>query len=165
MNNPKGIKVDNANKDSKLSNQSMQDTFVTIFTDASWCPDTKAYGCAYWVKIGRSDDALIDSWGGINCKNAEEAEVEALRKSVEVVYRSGQFINRIIVIQSDCLNALNRVVLPDRMQKLARHVKLKHVRAHTNGATKRSKVNEKMDKLAKAKMRAFRAYIREKQNA
>ncbi|QWS69884.1 RNase H [Vibrio phage vB_VpS_PG28] len=154
------IRVDKYNRDAVLKNGDTSALFITVFTDASWCPDTKAYGCAYWVKIGAAVHGTEYAWGGYNCKSAEDAELEALEKSVEVVLQSKAFVDKVIVLQSDCLNALNRLRLPPSF-KLARHVKKKHVKAHTNHQTKRTSINAKMDRMAKEKMKVYRALARE----
>lgn len=47
------IQIDKQNKDSVKPDNS--EKFVTVFTDASHCPDTNAWGVAVWVKCVKID--------------------------------------------------------------------------------------------------------------
>ena len=45
--------VDRRNLDSAKPADSDKDLFITVFTDGSWCPDTKAYGYAVGIVTGK----------------------------------------------------------------------------------------------------------------
>lgn len=149
------IKVDRHNVDAKQPAQGEEDLFITVFTDASWCPETKAYGCAIWGKAGKAGSAVTHSWGGHGAPSAEAAEFAALEGAVWWVQNETNHINKVIVIQSDCINALRKLNIDD-LKYRSKFVKLKHVKAHTSGRTRRTKVNDICDQLAKTEMRKYR---------
>lgn len=151
----KQIKADKLNKDSKFKGNG--DLFITVFTDASYCPSTKAYGCATWVRDG-TKPAFKTVWGGVGLKGSFDAELEALNRAVSAVFSNCEVLGRVVVIQSDCIAALDRVGLR-KLRKYAKHVKLKHVKAHTGGQTKRSYVNDWCDKAAYEEMVKHRTEV------
>ena len=148
------VKADRHNIDATPPAQGDVGLFVTVFTDGSYCPETKAYGCAIWVKDGVTTKPLIESWGGYNAPNSQYAEEEALFWAVKHVAETAELSGRIVVIQSDCLDALNK--LDTKPLRGAKYIKLKHVKAHTSNKTKRSKVNAIVDDLAGKKMLKYR---------
>ena len=150
------IKADKLNHDANEPSANDRDLFVTVFTDASWCPETKAFGCAYWIKDGNTEAAKTHSWGGYTKKGPEHAETNALLGALDYVEKNISVWKRVVVIQSDCLNALRKLDIRPLHKAGAKHVKLKHVKAHTSHNTKRSKVNQLVDRLAKQQMKQYR---------
>lgn len=128
--------------------------FVTIFTDGSYCSDTKAYGYAYWIKHSPKVAPLTKSFGGVGLKSIGEVEKLAIEKAIE---HAQQFIeiDTVVVIQSDSTEALSSVDLT-KLRMMCQHVKLKHVKAHTGQKTKRTSVNRIVDKLARKAMQSYR---------
>lgn len=130
--------------------------YITIFADASFCDRTKSLGWAGWAKYDHPAKTVIKTGRG-KCQNSTEAETIALNKIVNNLIKMGvPFEGKRVVIQSDCLNALN-AFKPRRLLELgAINVKFKHIKAHTGYGDRRSKVNERCDFLAKQEMNAQR---------
>jgi len=60
-----------------------KELFITIFTDASFCPHTKAMGWAVWIKY--SDGVTVRWQGGHEGKSHEQsqhAETHGLKTSI-----------------------------------------------------------------------------------
>ena len=55
--------VDRRNLDSAKPADSDKDLFITVFTDGSWCPDTKAYGYAVWIRDGQKPIHMFGAGG------------------------------------------------------------------------------------------------------
>lgn len=128
--------------------------YVTIFTDASFCPETKAYGCAYWIKHSPNVEPLLNSFGGVGIQNIGKAETLAIEEAVKAAEEFIE-IDSVVVIQSDSTEALSQVNLT-QLRASCKFVKLKHVKAHTDQRTKRTSVNRIVDKLARKAMQSYR---------
>lgn len=129
--------------------------YVTIFTDASFCPQTKVFGWAVWIKYGHPARNIKRSGGG-TCKGPTYAEYIALKNALKTL---GQFdiptMGKIVIFQSDCLAALNKFQRRDH--KIAcLNVVYRHVKAHTGNDDRRSIVNDLCDRQAKLEMRKRR---------
>lgn len=137
------------------------DLFITVFADASHCPNTKACGWAAWIKYGHpaTTQRLQGRQADIGTSNL--AELLALQSAIDYIERHIPFHDKILVIQSDCQGALNK--LEDRVERLkrhgARHVKLKWVKGHNGRKDSRSAVNSWCDEAARGEMRALREVI------
>jgi len=123
--------------------------YVTIFVDASYCDKTHSMGWAGWCKYGECGKNITCSGTG-KAANSTKAELTGLIKMINFVIESGVSIkNKKVVIQCDNINALE-TYKHDRLYELgAKNVKFKHVKAHTNGWDRRSKVNDWCDAQAK----------------
>lgn len=94
---------------------------ITIFADASYCPETRACGWGAWAKA--------DAWGsGVtyggpirSCpENAAEAEMMAMANAVAVLHSKGLLKDvTAMMLQSDCLRVLQIILqaLPDALIK------------------------------------------------
>lgn len=138
--------------------------FITVFTDASFCPFTKAGGIAVWIKYGAFGSTLRFSRGIKRCTNASNLEYTAMKHITSVLTQNNvNLVDKIVVIQSDCTSAIQRFEGSGRYRwilKLAKMVKLKHVKAHQGYGDARSAVNSWCDEAAKAEMRIIRAEVR-----
>ena len=149
---------------------------VTVITDASYCPETKAAGFGYWAVSQR-----MRKYGGGPLRelprNSQEAEMLAIVNAVIKACESGVAeAGDEILIQSDCLGALNtfegkRTRVADWEQgivdglavfgiELNLFFRYRHVKGHTNGATPRLWVNNLCDKHAKEGMRERRSQLK-----
>lgn len=143
--------------------------FITIFTDASFCPDTKATGWAVWIKYG-DNGTVVQHKGGYIAHNHEHAlqgELFALQASIEMcrlLEERNRIVlkNKIVILQSDCQEALKRVDTTFLYQNGVQHVKKKWVKAHTGGKDKRSSVNNWCDVTAYAEMKERRHWSKAK---
>lgn len=126
--------------------------YVTIFADASFCDKTKAMGWAGWCKYDHPAKT-VTKFGQGTCENSTVAETIALNKMVNYLISIGlPFENKKVVIQSDCLGALN-AFKPRRLLDLgAINVKFKHIKGHSGLRDNRSKVNEWCDRIAYSQM-------------
>lgn len=133
------------------------DKYITLFADASFCPETKAYGWCYWIKHGTPSTTVIKSGGGLRIRSSQEAEIEALRQGLREIYAMALKGKR-VVVQSDCLGALFKIGTElDAIKGLgAASAYTKHVRGHQGNKDARSSVNTQCDKLAGIQMRKFR---------
>ena len=153
---------------------------VTMFTDSSWCPETRAGGWSVWWK---TDQGMERQAGGFKQPPASalHAELGALANGVWLLdrYRPAPWMERgLIILQSDCLQALDllaRRTLPkpgplDDMVTLVQGIAgkrrwkldLRHVKAHVGCGDRvtvegrRTAVNNWCDEAAKAEMRRVR---------
>lgn len=153
--------------------------FVTIYTDASHCPDTKR---AVWAFYARCSDGVIkehgECKGTVNCSTS--AEMYAIYEAVKMCKAEwpeleGFFIN------TDSLTSC-KMLWPDNLaktdhykipqaQRIKRYIegdmkqwgtwsRVKHVKAHTGQNDIRSWLNRWCDKRAIKNLRA----LREKEN-
>lgn len=134
--------------------------FVTMFCDASFCPNTKACGWAVWIKHGLIPETIRLSGTAENIKDSIQAEFRALQEGVAYLADKMTLTNLIIVIQSDCVGALDKLETQHLVkEKGAQYVKHKHVKGHRGLQDARACVNTWCDKQAKVEMRAVRDKI------
>lgn len=152
------IKLDKYNRDAPAPEDKDKGIFVTIFTDGSHCPTTLAWGVGIWFRY--SDQPPVEmSFGGVGLKNSFEVEMRGLELAIDHVMGNYDLSGMVVVVQCDNVGALNTAVnrlRPQLMKMGAKFVKAKHVKAHTNHKTSRSKVNGIVDRLAGDKMREYR---------
>lgn len=148
---------------------------VTIISDASWCPNTKAGGYGYWIACQRGRKA----GGGVirrRVTSSQSAEMMAVVNGVWHGLNDGYVLSGdVLLIQTDCLNAIDlfrrgagrtpeeREVIQffhELLDGNALEVSFRHVRGHTNGDTPRTYVNNVCDKTAKKHMRKMRTHLR-----
>ena len=139
--------VDRCNLDSAKPTDSDKDLFITVFTDGSWCPDTKAYGYAVWIRDGQKPIHMFGE-GGLNAQDSYHVELMGLNAARRYIMDNCEIENRVIVIQCDNIGALNKLDIKGFKNKGAKFVKKKHVKGHTSHKTNRSKVNRLVDSLA-----------------
>lgn len=147
---------------------------VTLFTDASWCPETKVGGWGVWVKSNRG---VRQAHGAFKNPPASsnEAEFLAAVNGIFFALKSGIAQNDdTILIQSDCIRVVeifnSKLTRFSEIEKTALDllrkwrdthkitIKSRHVKAHTSNKNKkpRSWVNNTCDRLAKKSMRAVK---------
>lgn len=107
---------------------------VTIIADGSHCPDTNAYGWAFYITHGmsRRHNRILRFGGGYGCPDSNEAELMAINVAIDTIIRKGLIYNQKVVIISDCQAVRN---LLDRKRLLefgAKNVRLRHVKGHQN---------------------------------
>lgn len=137
------------------------DQWITLFADASFCHQTKAYGWCFWLKHGAPAQTILRSGGGVNMASSHWAEVEALRQGLNLV-RTMDFSGKRIVVQSDCTGALAEIAkdFPALRAAGAAAAYGKHVKGHQGNKTKRSSVNTTCDRNAKIEMLRHRKAVR-----
>ena len=134
--------------------------FVTIFADASFCPNTKAAGFGGWAKYGQQGTVFKAGGRLYQCQTPTDAEYEAILEMLRrMIKRNIPVEKTILVIQSDCKPAIQRCKTrrPREIFDLpVRAIKFKWVKAHQGGVNARSYVNEFCDETAKYYMRGER---------
>lgn len=143
---------------------------ITINTDASFCPNSKVAGFAFYIK---SDLFLIKKAGVLKSTviNSEDAEMMCLANALYYLFNETDNIraNRII-INIDCVGVIRKVKkgnndaltikTRDFMNALMNRTKakivFKHVLAHKTIINPRTWVNDWCDKTAKSYMRQAR---------
>jgi len=135
-----------------------QPKFVTMICDASHCPHTRATGWAVWIKHGSPAQTERLS-GSAKSKNSTKAEHLALEKGTRYLIENVDLQDAIVIVQSDCKGALEKVDVGLLKERGAQHVKLKWVRGHQGVKDPRSAVNTWCDIEAKRQMRPLRDAI------
>lgn len=133
--------------------------YVTVFSDASFCPDTRTFGFAFWIKYGRPAVTVRASGGGYDMANSTEAEYQGILFALAFIEENGiPIAGKTVVVQCDCLAALGRLREAQPLPS-ADLVKVKHVRGHNGYRNARSAVNTWCDKRAYAEMAKRREKI------
>lgn len=141
------------------------DLYITIFTDASHCQETKAGGFGGWVKYGMNGSTFRTGGKMLGCNNSTQAEAEAIRRTLDRAMENSNinWNDKVIVIQTDCQGIIEKMK-PEIKKKLkplkVRAVVLKWVRGHSGYNNPRSAVNEYCDTVAGEHMRKMRQQIR-----
>lgn len=150
--------------------------YLTINTDASFCPDTKAGGYAFYI---RGDDFKLTKAGSFKykVKNPTDAEAKCIINALHTLSIQSLPQVDVIVINTDsktCIDHMSGLqpsklygrgkALAHRIKNKCRaeEVKFKHVKAHTGKNDSRSWVNEWCDQQAKVWMRKKRAELENK---
>lgn len=148
------VKIDRENLDSDISiPENEKNIFITGFSDGSHCPDTLAWGVGIWVRDG-SNSVKRFSFGGIGLKNSNEVERRGLQELTKYICQNCDIKNRVLIIQCDNINELRKIKISSFSG--AKHLKLKHVKGHTNHKTKRTQVNKIVDEMALKEMKKYR---------
>ena len=135
--------------------------YVTVFTDASFCPNTKVAGWAAWIK--HDEPARTERLSGVemNVAGSNDAEVLALKEALSFIEDNIALEEKVVVIQADCQSAIQAI--KDRAMALkdrgAVFVKMKWVKGHQGVRNPRSAVNTWCDKQARSLMREVRDNI------
>lgn len=101
---------------------------ITIFADASFCHRTSAAGWGAWAK-GDGWDAGSTFGGELKtrCLNAGEAEIAAIANTLITLQRQ-ELLHDEIMLQSDCLRALQLIRQAVRVKGSVRPVVSNHKR-------------------------------------
>lgn len=152
----KQVTIDRQNRDAPKP-QEGGELFITVFTDASHCPDTNAYGIGVWVRAG-ADPIVTYSKRGIGLKDSTQAEYFGITDALKYIKEHCETKNKVLVLQCDNISALGKLdVFRVKLSLKLKHVKLKHVKGHTNGKTRRTRVNSIVDGLAYNAMSSARS--------
>ena len=149
---------------------------VTIFADASWCPETHAGGWAGWAKSQR---LKCEGHGQLRdlLPSSNAAEISAIGNAVHMALRKCAAVpGDELLIQSDCMHAISVLGSQVRPRNEAEgtvwlylcrlrvkydlEMKYRHVPGHTKGDQPRLYVNNLCDERAKAAMREKRDLLR-----
>ena len=135
------VKVDKHNRDGYKPQEDEKGKFVTVFVDASHCPDTKAWGVGIWIMRGINQKPKTYVTSGIGLDNSFDAEMEGIYEVIRILSKTDN-TGLILSLQCDCIGALNKFS-PDGLERQLgfTFVKFKHVKAHTSNQSKRSKTN------------------------
>lgn len=158
----KNINLDNYNK-----------SCITINTDASFCPVTKASGYAYWIV---SDSFVIKEAGFFKTKtdNSTHAEIKCIGNAIYTLLKRKKLPKvKWLIINTDSKQEISSIELAKNnhsktTQEL--HLKLinriesqinhfRHVKAHSKIQDKRTFVNDWCDIEAKKYMKIQRKNI------
>lgn len=129
---------------------------ITINTDASFCPDGKVGGYAFWVtsNLGRIKYSNIFKR---KPNNPSEAEIKCIINAVYILSSIIDLDNHNVVINTDCTSAIK--ALKKRFPRFA----FKHVVAHQKGQVdRRSFVNNWCDREAKKQLKLARDGVKPK---
>lgn len=155
----------------------MSDPLLTVFTDASFCPETNAGGWAVWAK--RLDRSTFFKAGRFKdvMPGAAECEAAAVDIACWHLIRQGYLGgDQHVLIKTDCLEVIDKVGRfahkdADTLEPYLRHLKvakdkvrcleLRHVEGHKGTKTPRHAVNTRCDKAAKHHMRKMRKELQE----
>lgn len=148
---------------------------VTINTDAGWYPHDKVGSFAYWIKA----DGLHLHGSGVFkelCTSSTDAELKAMINAVHVLKASGYKHITKIIFNRDNIKAksgkrgnANQQLLYKMLRKMRdESIKLniikgiypfyefRHVKAHSDGADKRSYVNNWCDQQCKMRLKEWK---------
>ncbi len=98
--------VDRRNIDAAKPADSDKDLFITVFTDGSHCPDTKAYGYAVWIRDGQKPIHMFGA-GGFDGRDSYHVEQMGLNAARRYMMDNCDLEGRGVVIQCDNVGALN----------------------------------------------------------
>ena len=149
---------------------------ITLFSDASWCPDTLrgAYAC-WWKVDGRaSRDAGVLKEG---VPSSQHAELFAMANGIWLVCkRTNPPAGSRIIAQTDCMAVIH--LLTGARRRSADHqqadakafvhgllrqqdirIEFRHVKGHKGNATPRNAVNSWCDKTCRTLMQRARAEV------
>lgn len=158
---------------------------VTIISDASWCPNTRAAGYGFWSVSERGRHAGGGSFKA-GAKSAMHAEMMAIVNALHVTLALGIAAKGDrVLIQTDCLYGIYTFEGRGLMGKKARKrnaflspvvdlfkehvrandltVEFRHVRGHTSVADQRSMAQRHADARARVGMKKARAARRDVQ--
>jgi len=147
-------------------------SLITLFSDASWCPQSKVGAYACWWKT----DGITGRDSGVlkgPCISAEIAELFGLANGIWLVLRRvrpGQGSK--IIAQTDCVGAIGILkgtrrtppaegiacadMVRAMLQQAGVRVEYRHVKGHRGVETPRNAVNSWCDRAARDHMRAAR---------
>lgn len=146
---------------------------ATIIADASWCPDTKAAGYAFWIASDRGKQGGSGAFKE-RVVTSCVAEMMALVNGLHTACKQGLVQNAdSVLMQTDCLGAIQafqgqRGYMSPVEQSVVKyyeelltassvHVSFRHVKGHTTRKEPRYYINSKCDEFAKKAMRKARA--------
>lgn len=153
--------------------------WVTIIADASYCPDTGVAGYGFWIasqRGKRGGDGVIET----AVVNNIAAEIMALLNALHVARKAGLVLESdSVLLQTDCQPAIDalkgaRQSITEQEAELVRwfndfvgehklHIRMKHVKGHTDREDARYVVNNICDRKARRNMRQARELFKDQQ--
>lgn len=147
---------------------------VTIVSDASFCPDTKAAGYGGWVVCNRGNNANGGAIRG--APNSGAAETMAICNVIwEGLKANLIYVGDHLIVQTDCATAIKVYEearwtneaegsafkwLNDQIRKYNLTIEFRHVKGHSNVKDQRSKAQRFCDERARSAMKLERSKIR-----
>lgn len=148
---------------------------ITLITDASHCPDTKACGYGVWV-AGQRGKREFSGMFAKPLDNSLLCEMAAIVNGLYHGLKAGLICKGdTILVQTDCTSAIQGFLGSRKISHIEEReilevyskllvscelfIRFKHVKAHTGKQDKRSISNEVCDKKAKAWMKRMRNLI------
>lgn len=153
---------------------------TTLFTDASWCPDTRAGGWGAWARNERMTKGALGSGAFRSLLlGSNEAEVLAAANGLAWCLLEKYVLpGERVLFQLDSQTAL-RVIwgaqigcrlngtvpeegwrfLREKREELGLEYSVKHVKGHSSEEGTRSSVNRRVDGLARAGMLKMRDHL------
>ena len=151
------------------------DGFVTVFTDASYCPSTGAAGWAVWMKH-QGDTHRYSGIPKNPVKNPSHAEMVAAVYGISLAIKNYPDA-RTVHLVTDLLRTVEilrgharakmdyEITAYNYVYRMAKehnvHISCKHVKAHVTQGERRNYVNNWCDQEAKKQMRKMRDDIKE----
>lgn len=153
--------------------------YLTVFSDASYCPKTGATGIASWARGDGNHRAKAFFFLPMPLANSQLAELFAFCHGIllcisELPHEPGYIISA----QTDCLDVIRMMKYPDSCASEAAAICLhvleevkkngliltyKHIKAHTGEKDPRSKINHWCDYHARNEMRKKREILKNDQ--
>ena len=155
---------------------------LTIFTDASFCPDTNAAGGALW---SRTDKIFYQtSFAVEGAQSANDAEILTACTAIDLVLGTDEYaaffhgtsnVRIVLVTDAQSVKSALETDKHTRLRDFVLHhihnmrqrlrlnrvlLKVNHVKGHSGQLDSRSVVNRWCDKQAGLRMRAERAFRR-----
>ena len=132
----------------------------TINTDASFLPDSKRGGWAFWITC---DEYVLKSYGGFkeSAINVQHAEGAAVCNAIHSIIKRGVKFDKVIINCDNLtvVHAINdrtfstkvpsSIVLAGLLHQLGCPVEARHVRAHSHTLTARNYVNSWCDQYSR----------------
>ena len=149
---------------------------VTLLTDASFCLKTGVAGFGFWISSGRGKSeggGLIEQ----ETTSPGHAEMQAIYRSMLHIKRRGLLVyNDHLLVQTDCLEAIriidgkktprthqSKIDVARSINLMVRNMRIKfrikHIKGHSKGGTKRLDANRTCDRFAKGHMYKQRKLI------
>lgn len=149
---------------------------ITIYTDASVCPETQGGGWACWIKAAPGETHLASGIFKTPVKSSTEAELRAIANGLVVANKVFDTKDKTIVVVTDSQESIDfingkiagggkKAVNPQIAQQIKElipansELRVNKVKAHSNKDGKRSFVNNLVDRAARAEMRKGRKII------
>lgn len=149
-------------------------TIITLFTDASFCPNSRKGGWAMWAKRGSNEKIVFSKHFTRRIQDNNVAEMMAIANGLKVLYNKQWLDNNVlVVIGTDsqlCIDILENsnpkygamkvpyTVIRQIQQSCNIRLKMKHVKGHVNyyNRNARNHVNNTVDVLSHNAMKRAR---------
>lgn len=154
-----------------------ENKYITIYTDASVCPNTESGGWAAWIKAAPGETHLASGIFKTPVKSSTDAELRAIANGLTVAKRVFDIAGKTIVVVTDSQESIDwitqKTTAKQRAKKTNRiyldlskwvinlvpaecKLTVKKVKAHSRSDGKRSFINNLVDKAAKRQMKKGR---------